>query len=323
MTRAGTPRTIRLGDEHRGSRRREVTRVLRLVVARCVRIGNENRRRPRGRELVDRPAGPREGEVGRGKRGAEVVCERQQPVAVPPHATAQQREVSLSGEMENERPIVRERIDDDLIDGSGALAPAVDQEQRSLERQLEPPPSVIAGDRSRAGGYGTPRHAVLRARSARDREGEEHATGERQGEPVGQAQVRIRFHDRRGDPAGCRGKHHRARHVAAAAEDDVRATPLEDRSTREGRLAGKHERPGEAHAEPSWKARDLEGVELVARVRDELRLSPSPRPGERHERAAAAQRLGYRERRQHVAAGSPGCDQAPRRVGLGHQHLRC
>jgi hypothetical protein len=24
-----------------------------------------------------------------------------------------------------------------------------------------------------------------------------------------------------------------------------------------------------------------------------------------------------------VAAGSPGCDQAPRRVSLGHRHLRC
>ena len=49
--------------------------------------------------------------------------------------------------MENERPIVRERIDDDLIDGSGTLAPAVDQEQWALERQLEAPPGVIARDR--------------------------------------------------------------------------------------------------------------------------------------------------------------------------------
>ena len=293
------------------------------MVARSVRIGNENRRRPRGRELVDRPACARKGEVGCCKRSAEVVCVRQQPVAVPPYATAQQPEVSLSGEMENERPLVRERIDDDLVDGSGALAPAVDQEQRSLERQLEPAPGISARDRSRAGGYRAAGHSILRALPARDREGEEHATGERQGQPVGQTQVRIRFHDRRGDPAGCRGKHHRACHVAAAAEDDVRATPLEDRSTRDGRLAGKQKRPCEVHAELPWKARDLEGVELVAGLGNELCLSPSRRPGERHERAAGAQCLGHRERRQHVAAGSPGCDQAPRHVGHGHQYLRC
>ena len=148
LTSAGTPPHVCLGDEHRCARIGEVTCVLRLVVGRGMRIGDEDGRRPRGRELVDRPTGARKGKVGRCKRSAEVVRERQQPVAVPPHATAQQREVSLSGEMENERPIVRERIDDDLIDGSRALAPAVDQEQRSLERQLEPPPGVIARDRS-------------------------------------------------------------------------------------------------------------------------------------------------------------------------------
>ena len=89
------------------------------------------------------------------------------------------------------------------------------------------------------------------------------------------------------------------------------------------RLARKQERPCKIDAELPRKARDLERVELVAGLGNELGLSPSRRPGERHERAAGAQRLGHRERRQHVAAGSPGCDQAPRRVGLGHQHLRC
>ena len=85
-------------------------------------IGNEDGRRPRGRELVHEPPA-REGKIGGRERGAEVVRERQQPVAVPPHATAKQREVALSGEMENERPVVRERLDDELVERPGPWLP--------------------------------------------------------------------------------------------------------------------------------------------------------------------------------------------------------
>ncbi len=103
----------------------------------------------------------------------------------------------------------------------------------------------------------------------------------------------------------------------------MRPPPREDRPAGERRLARQQERPRKIGAEPSRKARDLERVELVAGLWYELGFSPSRRPGERHERAAGAQRLGHRERRQHVAAGSPGCDQAPWRVGRGHLHPRC
>ena len=135
--------------------------------------------------------------------------------------------------------------------------------------------------------------------------------------------MRIGLHDRGRDSARCGREDHRACDVAAPAQNDIRPAPREDVPTGQRRLSRKHERPCEIGAESPRKAGDLECVELVAGVGNELRLSPPRRPGERHERAAGAQRLGYRERRQHVAAGSPGCDQAPRRVGLGHLHLRC
>ena len=294
------------------------------MIGRGVRIRHEDRRRPRSRQLVDRSAGAREREVGGRERSAEVVRERQQPVAVSPHAAAERLEVALAGEMEDERPFVRERVDDDLVERSRTLAPAVDHEQRPLERKLESATCLVTRNRPRARGHRTPCHAVLRARPVRDREGEEHATRERQRQPVGQAQVRIGLHDRSGDSARCGREHHRPGHVAASAENDMRPPPREDRPARERRLAREQtsDRARSALGSPR-KARDLERVELVAGLGYELRFSPSRRPGERHERAAGAQRLGYRERRQHVAAGSPGCDQAPWRVGLGHQHLRC
>ena len=135
--------------------------------------------------------------------------------------------------------------------------------------------------------------------------------------------MRIGLHDRGRDSARCGREDHRAGDVATAAQNDVRPPPRKDRPTGDGRLPRKDERPCKVGAELPRKARDVECVELVAGFGYELGLSPSRRPGERHERAAGAQRLGYRERRQHVASGSPGCDQAPRRFGLGHLHLRC
>ena len=55
-----------------------------------------------------------------------------------------------------------------------------------------------------------------------------------------------------------------------------------------------------------------ERVELVAGLRNEPRFDAIRRPGERHVYAAARQRVGDRERGQHVACRPPGCDQAPK-----------
>ena len=72
----------------------------------------------------------------------------------------------------------------------------------------------------------------------------------------------------------------------------------------------------------AWQAGDPEGVELVARFRNQTRFDAIRRPGERHVHAAPSERVRDRERRQHVSCRSPGCDQAPQRLLFLHDE-RC
>ena len=225
--------------------------------------------------------------------------------------------------MEDERALVRERVHHQLVQRPRPLAPAVHEQERPLGRQVEASPTFVTWGCPRAGRNRTPRHPVLRAGPAGDREGEKDAASERQGQTVGQAEMRVGFHDRRRNAAAGSCEHHRPCDVATAAENDIGPTAFEDSATRERSLARNQERPQQRHARLPRKPGDLERVELVAGFRNELRFGATGRPGERHERAARSQRFRHRERRQHVAAGSPGCDQAPRRVSLGHRHLRC
>ena len=81
--------------------------------------------------------------------------------------------------------------------------------------------------------------------------------------------------------------------------------------------------PQELQARPPRKARDREGVELVAVLRNELRLDAIRRPGEGHFRSPRAQCFGHRERRGDVPDRSPGRDQAPQLALLSHDHRRC
>ena len=62
-----------LGDDDRAAGPLEVVRVLRLMVARRVRIRDEDGRDTRGGELPDRAAGARDGQVGCAEGGAEAV----------------------------------------------------------------------------------------------------------------------------------------------------------------------------------------------------------------------------------------------------------
>ena len=108
-----------------------------------------------------------------------------------------------------------------------------------------------------------------------------------------------------------RGEHHRPGDVPAAAEHDVGPPPREDARARDGapgrRAAARAQEPSDG---PPRQPGDPERVELVARLRDELRFDAIRRPGERHLCAAPLQRLRDRQRRRDVSGRPPGRDQA-------------
>ena len=134
--------------------------------------------------------------------------------------------------------------------------------------------------------------------------------------------MRIRFRQGRRDAERRRGEHHRAGHEAAAAEHDIRSAFAKDPAAGARRDPRQDERAGELDRRPAWEAADPEGVELVARFRNEPRFDAIRRPGERHVHASLRQRLRDRDRRQHVSCRPPGCDQAPKLLLYCHDE-RC
>ena len=156
-----------------------------------------------------------------------------------------------------------------------------------------------------------------------DRKREEDAPRERHREPVREPEVRVGLHDRRRHAPPRRREHHRPGDVPAAAEDDVGAARRENPAAGGRRATREQDRANERRRRPTRQPGDPERVELVACVRNELRLDAIRRPGERHVHAAPAERLRHRERRQHVAGRSPGGDQAVKLALFRHDFRRC
>ena len=125
-----------------------------------------------------------------------------------------------------------------------------------------------------------------------------------------------------GIPQPGRGVDHRPGDVASAAEHDVGLPLAQDPPATSRRTHRSPERASLRKTRPARQPRDLESVELEARFRNEPRLDAIRRPGERHVDVALHERLRDCERRQHVAGGSPGCDQALELLLL-HHVLRC
>ncbi len=146
---------------------------------------------------------------------------------------------------------------------------------------------------------------------------------QRRGEPVREAEMSVRLRHRRWDPPSPRREHHRTGDVTARAEDDVRPPPRKDRAARSRCAEREPNGAYERHARPPRKARDAERVELVAPLRNELRLDAIRRPGERHFDVAVAERLRHRERRRDVSDRPARRYQAPKLSLLLHRHARC
>ena len=119
-------------------------------------------------------------------------------------------------------------------------------------------------------GYRPTGHTVLWRTQAFDRKGEKDTLGTRRCQAVGEPQVRVRLGQRGGDPPRPGRQHHRARDVAASAEDDVGSSPREDLTTGKGRSDSDREGARQVNTRPPREARHVECVELEASLRDEL-----------------------------------------------------
>ena len=286
-------------------------------------IRDKDRRSPGGGQLPDRPAGTRDGEVGRGERGAELGGRGDEDVVVAIHTRAEPLVVALAGDVQDRRARVAVRLDREVVQAPRPRECAEERDHRPVGRQPEAAASLRRRDASVLGGDGASRDAVLPVPSARQVVGQEDAPCERRRQPVGEAEVRVGLGQRRRDLAPPRGVDHRPRHIATAAEDDVRTAALQDRGTGTGRAPGTEQGAQERDGRTAGEAGDLERVELVARLGDEPSLDAIRRPGERHRGAAGAQCCCDRQRREHVPGCSAGGDQAPKLAG-GHGHRpRC
>ncbi len=221
-------------------------------------------------------------------------------------------------------PAGAEALHGELVQAPRPLAPA-EHEEHGIVVEVEAGACVFRRERRAGDARDRPAgDAVLRALPAPDREGQEHAARERRGQPVRQPEVRVGLHQRGGNPLSRGGEHHRARDVAASAEHDVGRAPLQDLAARADRAGRAHHGADLRDPWPTRQPRDVERVELEARLGDELRLKPLGGPGERHGRAAFAQRFAHGQRRKYVSGCPAGRDQAPRRVlSVDHRRRRC
>ena len=163
---------------------------------------------------------------------------------------------------------------------------------------------------------------VLPSVAARDLVGEEHATGEGSGQAIRKTEMSIGFREGRRNAPEPRRQHHRARDVAASAEDDIRPAAPEDAQARKRGADGLDEGSQEVEPEPAREPRDRERVELEPGFRNQLRLDAVGRPGEGHLDSLIAKRFRDRESRPNVPCGSARCDQAHELRRLVHSR-RC
>ena len=159
-------------------------------------------------------------DVGGAVRDADLVDERQQEVVGARDAALQLGVVALAAEVEDGGPGVGPGVERDLVQQARAEGAAEDEHdaaRRGAGRAGCAPPrgDAVATPPGSAG-----RRAVLLPVPA-ERKREEDALGERRGEPVREAEMRVGLGQRARDPAQPRGEHHRPGDVAAAAEHDV------------------------------------------------------------------------------------------------------
>ena len=200
-----------------------------------MRVGHEDRRCARRRELPDRAAGPRDREIGRGKRLPEPLRRRQQHVVRPADSRSESREVPLAGDVQDSRAAFSVRVHGEFVEGLRACEPAEHGDHGAVRRQAEYGPARSALRTQVVRGNGPADDAVLRAVPARDLVGEEDAAHERRGEAVRETEMRIGLGQRSRDTLHARSEDHRPGDEPSTTEHDVGRATSQDAQAREGR----------------------------------------------------------------------------------------
>ena len=221
------------------------------------------------------------------------------------------------------RPCVAVGVDGEVVEAARAGERAEEGNYGGIRRQVEAVAPVCLREAAVVGRHRSARDAVLGAVAPRNPVGEEDAAGEGRRQPVREAKVRVGLGERGRKLLPPGRIDHRPGDVASAAEHDVRPPPLQNRRARARRAAGADHGLEQRRRRPARQARDLERVELVARLGNEPSLDAIRRPGERHADAAFFQSCCDCERRQDVPGCSAGRDQGSQLAGvLGHPR-RC
>ena len=264
------------------------------------------------RELPHGAARPRDGEVGRGERLAEIVRLRQQDVVRSRDARPERRRSRARRRCAARPGRLRPRSDGHLVQRPRAGQRAEDGDDGTSSGSPKRAPARLARRRrDAAAGIGRPTTRYFGAVAARRsrtpgrrgartaRPGGSRARGAR---PPRSARPGSAAATRRAPSARRRSRRRRARRRAAAG--------ARIRAQRNGAFAARRSARSWRHPGRRGKPGDRERVELVTRLRNQPRLDAVGRPGERHRHAAGAQRLRDCERRPDVTAGSPGRDHA-------------
>src|SRR5207247_10329448 len=144
VAKGGNARELLFPDHDGASSLPEESRVQRLVVGGGVRVGDEDRRRPGRGELPYRAARARESEVGDREGFTEMVGGREQHVVRTLHARAQRCVVTLPGDMENGRPLLRVGRHRELVERGRTSEAAEDREDGLVAREAEASPALVS-----------------------------------------------------------------------------------------------------------------------------------------------------------------------------------
>src|SRR4051812_797850 len=129
----------------------EVARVLRLVVCRSERAGNEDSRPSCSGELPHGAAGTRQHDVARTERRTELLGECEQAIVRARYARRELLVVARPTEMQNGRAFGAESVERKLVQQRSAERAAEDQQDRTRLRQAEEAARLVPGDGKRAG----------------------------------------------------------------------------------------------------------------------------------------------------------------------------
>ncbi len=201
-----------------------------------------------------------------------------------------------------------------LVQGARALAAAEHQQAHRAVARGE-----ALRRRRQRGDLGAHRiaHRFL-ARGEAARESGQHAPCDARQHLVGQARGAVLFVHQQRQFQQARGDATRAGRETAEADHRARRAPAQHEAGGTDRAHDPQRRAEQRQRALAAQPADLDGVDLDAVLRHQLRFHAPGRAQPHHRHAARAQHLGHRQRREDVPAGAAGQDHHRARRSVGH-----